>query len=72
MEKKTKKWIHEMSSERLNAESTRIISSPEVTDKFVKQGVEPRPGTPEQFGELVRTEVSRWAKVIKDAGIKSE
>ena len=58
--------------QRLNAESTRIISSPEVTDKFVKQGVEPRPGTPEQFGELVRTEVSRWAKVIKDAGIKSE
>jgi tripartite-type tricarboxylate transporter receptor subunit TctC len=58
--------------QRLNAESTKIISSPDVTDKFLKQGVEPRPGTPEQFGELVKSEVARWAKVIKDAGIKSE
>ena len=58
--------------QRLNAESTRIINSPEVTDKFVKQGVEPKPGTPEQFGDLIKSEVPRWAKVIKDAGIKSE
>jgi len=58
--------------QRLNAESTKIINSPDVTDRFLKQGVEPRPGTPEQFGELVKSEVGRWAKVIKDAGIKSE
>jgi len=57
---------------RLNAESTRIINSPEVTDRFLKLGVEPRPGTPEQFGELVKSEVGRWAKVIKEAGIKAE
>ena len=56
--------------QRLNAESTRIIHSPEVTDRFLKLGVEPRPGTPEQFGDLVKSEVARWAKVIKDAGIK--
>ena len=58
--------------QRLNTESTRIINSPEVTDKFVKQGVEPKPGTPEQFGDLIKSEVPRWAKVIKEAGIKSE
>ena len=58
--------------QRLNAESTKIINSPEVTDRFVKQGVEPRTGTPEQFGDMVKTEVVRWAKVIKDAGIRAD
>lgn len=58
--------------QRLNVESTRIINSPEVTDRFLKLGVEPRPGTPEQFGDMVKSEVGRWAKVIKDAGIKAE
>ena len=58
--------------QRLNAESTKIINSPDVTDRFVKQGVEPRTGTPEQFGDLVKSEVVRWAKVIKDAGIRAD
>jgi len=58
--------------QRLNAETTRIIGSPEVTDRFLKLGVEPRPGTPEQFGDMVKSEVARWAKVIKDAGIRAE
>jgi tripartite-type tricarboxylate transporter receptor subunit TctC len=57
---------------RLNAESTKIINSPEVTDRFLKLGVSPSTGTPEQFGDLVKSEVGRWAKVIKDAGIKVE
>ena len=58
--------------QRLNAESVRIINSPDVTDKFTKQGVEPKTGTPEQFGDLVKSEVVRWAKVIKDAGIRAD
>lgn len=58
--------------QRLNAESTKIINSPEVTDRFLKQGVEPRTGTPEQFGDMIKSEVGRWAKVIRDAGIKAE
>jgi tripartite-type tricarboxylate transporter receptor subunit TctC len=55
---------------RLNTEIVRIINTGEVTERFRNQGVDPRPGTPEQFGELIRSEVPRWAKVIKDAGIK--
>lgn len=58
--------------QRLNVESAKIINSPEVADKFLKQGVEPKTGTPEQFGDLVKSEVVRWAKVIRDAGIKAE
>jgi tripartite-type tricarboxylate transporter receptor subunit TctC len=58
--------------QRLNAESSRIINSSEVSDRFMKLGVTPATGTPEQFGDLVKSEVGRWAKVIKDAGIKAE
>ena len=58
--------------QRLNAECVRIIGTHEVTERFRNQGVEPRTGTPEQFGDLVKSEVVRWAKVIKDAGIKAE
>jgi tripartite-type tricarboxylate transporter receptor subunit TctC len=58
--------------QRLNAESTRIINSPEVSDRFMKLGVTPATGTPEQFGDMIKSEVGRWAKVIKDAGIKTE
>jgi tripartite-type tricarboxylate transporter receptor subunit TctC len=57
---------------RLNTEIVRIIGTTEVTERFRNQGVDPRPGTPEQFGELIRSEVPRWAKVIKDAGIKAD
>ena len=58
--------------QRLNAESVRIINSPEVSDRFMKLGVTPATGTSEQFGDMVKSEVGRWAKVVKDAGIKAE
>jgi tripartite-type tricarboxylate transporter receptor subunit TctC len=58
--------------QRLNAESIRIINSPEVSDRFMKLGVTPATGTPEQYGDMIKSEVARWAKVVKDAGIKAE
>ena len=58
--------------QRLNVESAKIINSPEVKERFQRQGVEPATGTPEQFGELIKSEVARWAKVVKDAGIKAD
>ena len=57
---------------RLHSDIVKIIATPDVTDKFTKQGVEPRTGTPEQFGDLIKSEVPRWAKVIKEAGIKAD
>ncbi len=57
---------------RLNTEIAKVLNSAEITDRFAKQGVEVRTSTPEQFGEFVRAEVMRWAKVVKDAGIKAD
>jgi tripartite-type tricarboxylate transporter receptor subunit TctC len=58
--------------QRLNAEIAKILNAPETRDRILKQGVEVQTGTPEQFDAFVKTEVGRWAKVIKDAGIKAD
>lgn len=57
---------------RLNSEIVKILNSADVKERFAKQGVEVRTGTPEQFSEFLKSEVARWAKVIKDAGIKAD
>jgi tripartite-type tricarboxylate transporter receptor subunit TctC len=58
--------------QRLNTEIVRILQSPEVKERFLKQGVDVQTSTPEQFDAFVRSEVARWAKVIQDAGIRAD
>ena len=58
--------------ERLNAEVTKILILPEVKAALVNQGLDPAPGTPEQFGAYIRSERIKWAKVIKESGAKAE
>ena len=41
-----------------------------MREALAKLGVDAGGGTPEAFGTLVRGEIARWSKVIKDAGIK--
>ncbi|MBC7803264.1 MAG: tripartite tricarboxylate transporter substrate binding protein [Candidatus Parcubacteria bacterium] len=57
---------------RYNAEIVKVLNSPDVKERFGKQGVEVRTSTPEQFGEFLRAEVARWGKVIREAGIKAD
>ena len=57
---------------RLNREIVKAMNTPDVRDKFAQQGVDPAASTPEEFAEFIRTEVARWGKVIRTAGIKLE
>jgi tripartite-type tricarboxylate transporter receptor subunit TctC len=57
---------------RLNREIVKLMSLPDVRDKFSQQGVDPAASTPEAFAQLIRDEVARWGKVIRGAGIKLE
>jgi tripartite-type tricarboxylate transporter receptor subunit TctC len=57
---------------RLNAESVRILALPEVKERFVSLGASVEPGTPEAFSAVIRRDVDKWAKVIKDANVKAE
>jgi len=56
--------------ELLNREILRIIALPDVKEKFAAIGFEPIGTTPEEFAARIRTEVPRWAKIIREANIK--
>jgi len=57
---------------KLAAEVTRIIRSPEISKRLIDQGVDPLGGTPEEFGKLIRAETVRFGKAVKESGAKAE
>ena len=57
---------------RINAEVNKVISSEAMKERFSTIGVDPLPGTPEQFGELLVKDLDRWSKAVKSAGLKAE
>jgi tripartite-type tricarboxylate transporter receptor subunit TctC len=56
---------------RLNAETVKALNAPDLKALFQTQGLDPAPGTPEQFGAYIKSEIARWAKIIKAAGAKA-
>ena len=57
---------------RLNAEAKRALAVPEINERLIAQGVDPVGNSPEEFAAYVRTEIIKWAKVIKASGAKPE
>jgi tripartite-type tricarboxylate transporter receptor subunit TctC len=57
---------------RMNAELNRIVRLPDVAARLTDQLFDVRTGTPEEFGALVKSDVAKWAKVIRDGNIKPE
>ncbi|MDO9711845.1 Bug family tripartite tricarboxylate transporter substrate binding protein [Paracraurococcus lichenis] len=57
---------------RLHAAVQEALGDPEVLQKLAVQGLEPLPGTPEEFGAYLQAEAARWARVVKSAGITAE
>jgi tripartite-type tricarboxylate transporter receptor subunit TctC len=57
---------------RLNADWLRIEAMAETKERMRGAGYEPMTSTPEQYGEFIKTEIVRWAQVIKDANVKIE
>ena len=47
-----------------------VIRQPAVVVSLDKQGLEPRPGTTQEFADFIRTDMKKWAKVVKSADIK--
>jgi tripartite-type tricarboxylate transporter receptor subunit TctC len=58
--------------DQLNAATTKALGMPDVKATLFNQGLDPAPGTPEQFGAYIKSERIKWAKVIKESGAKAE
>jgi tripartite-type tricarboxylate transporter receptor subunit TctC len=57
---------------RLNSELVKALNSADLRKRLTEGGVEPLTSTPEEFAAFIAKETPRYAKVIKDAGIKPE
>ncbi len=55
---------------RLQAEVSKVIKSPEIQERLGKLGMDPSTLTPEQFAAFQMAEIAKWAKVIKSSNIK--
>lgn len=55
---------------RLNAESLKAMTFPEVKERMAATGLTPLGSTPEEFGALIRSEVEKWGKVVKATGMR--
>src|SRR5688572_3631938 len=57
---------------RLNGEINKALAAPDLKDRLLNAGIQPVGTTPAEFGSFIRSETVRFAKVIKEAGIKPE
>ena len=53
---------------QLNAQISKALDSKDVQEKLAVVGCEPYKGTPEQFAALVRDDLPKWARIVKDSG----
>jgi tripartite-type tricarboxylate transporter receptor subunit TctC len=57
---------------RLHREIVAILRTPEVSERFAREGTEVVAGSPEEFARYIGAEAVKWAKVVRSAGIKPE
>ena len=57
---------------RLNGELVRMMRAPEMRERLAPMGIQPLASTPEEFGEFLQGEVTRWGKVVREAGAQVE
>ena len=58
--------------QRLSTEVRGVLGMADIRATLIAQAVDPAPSTPEQFSAFVKAEITKWARVVKAAGIKPE
>jgi tripartite-type tricarboxylate transporter receptor subunit TctC len=58
--------------QKLNAATVAVLHSPETQKRYVSQGMDPIPTTPEQFTAKLRSETDKWVRVVKATGARAE
>ena len=55
---------------KLNGETLRIMQAPDIQKRLVNEGAKFTPMSPDEYGAFIKSEIAKWAKVVKDAGIR--
>ena len=55
---------------KLNSEFNKALQNPELRKKLGDEGADPAGGTPEQFAALIKDDIPRWGKVVKESGAR--
>jgi tripartite-type tricarboxylate transporter receptor subunit TctC len=55
---------------KLNVEFNKALKTPELSKRLSDEGADPAGGTPEQFAALIKEDIPRWGKVVKESGAK--
>jgi tripartite-type tricarboxylate transporter receptor subunit TctC len=58
--------------DKVNNDLRKVLGLPDVRDKLVALGFEVSPGTPQEFAAKIEREMTKVAKVVKDAGIRAD
>lgn len=56
----------------VNAELNKALNTPELRQKLEDQGLTVRPSTSDQFGKLIRSDIDKWGRVVKESGAKAD
>lgn len=59
-------------AQKIQAEVARILKDPGLREKFIQQGADPSGNTPEEFGQYMREETAKWAKIVKASGAQAD
>jgi len=57
---------------RWNSEIKRIVQTQEMKDRFASEGLTPAPGAPGDFAKVLKRDIEKWMKVVKDANVKAQ
>jgi tripartite-type tricarboxylate transporter receptor subunit TctC len=57
---------------QINAEVVRVTNLPDTRERLIAAGFEPVGSTPDVFAALIKNDIARLGKVIRDAGIRAE
>jgi tripartite-type tricarboxylate transporter receptor subunit TctC len=57
---------------KLNADLVRILQAPDMKERLVADGTDPVGSSPDEFARYIRSELAKWGKVARDAGITPE
>lgn len=57
---------------KLNAEVAKALQVPAVRERLAALGFDPQPNTPEEFAAFLKTEIAKWAKVVKASGARAD